>query len=122
MVAVNSSLAAYLQGVFVIYLIAFLTVFQSLCRAGGADWSAVTPMLLPSLSGISVAYGCCELIAVLTGIDINLFITAFGYGVLFILIYVAVLRLLFPAPLIELIEYFPGKKIIRAFFLIPERI
>lgn len=107
-------LTIYLQCLLAIQAVAFLILFWGLCRVEGARWSGLIMALWPPAVGILAAYIGCELFFYMMGIDVTVFITALNYGILFFLVYCLVIRLLFFRSLNELIEYLPGKKVIRS--------
>lgn len=107
-------LMVYLQCLVAIQLIGFIILFWGLCRVGGAQWSGLVMALLPPVVSIIAAYVCSESFFTIVRIDISGFFTALAYGAQFLLAYLITIRLLFLRPLNEILEYLPGKKMIRS--------
>jgi PST family polysaccharide transporter len=113
-------LTLYLQCLVLIQLVASFVLFWGLCRAGGASWSGLGMALFPPAVGSIAAFVSCKMLFHAAKIDASAFFAALCYGIQFMIIYCLVIRLLFLRPLNELIEYLPGKNMIRSVFFVRE--
>ena len=104
------------QGLIVTLLLFWLRGAQAL------TWRGVAEALLPALAGaIVAAVGATALLRFVFALAPDNFPRAFGWGVGFLVLYVAVLRFGFLRQLAALVHYFPARERIGRCLLLPYR-
>jgi len=120
--ALPHGVVAYLMSVVSVQLLimVLLSFWSHKCKA--VAWRGVAEALLPALAGVVVAtLGATALLRFVFGIKPDNFWHAMEWGVVFLALYVGVLRLGFINQLTTLIYYFPARERIGRLLLLPSR-
>ncbi|NBV25288.1 MAG: hypothetical protein EBS05_25660 [Proteobacteria bacterium] len=107
---------AYLMGSALLQGVALLFMLGWLVERGGLARKDITNALLPTVVAAGLAYAACTGLIRLTALDANRLPVAIGYGGVFWLAYLAVLRVGFAGPMGELMAYVPGRKYLNRIF------
>jgi O-antigen/teichoic acid export membrane protein len=103
----------YLGATACLQILLFISATSILLRIGSVKWSGIGGACLPPLLAVGIALFICEMLASIVGVHKTTIPSGVCYAVLFLLVYILVLRLGFARQLGELLNYFPGSNRIK---------
>lgn len=116
-VALNQRTVGYIVALLVVQAVLLWILVTWLLRAQAMTLGGIRAAFLPALSAAAATVAFIFGLRSIGAVSLNLAVTA-ALGLVALLVYVAILRLVFRRPLAELVRYFPAQRILsRALFL-----